>query len=106
MLYSILLEKLKIFSDELIQRNQIVKQYKSILDSKVIFQKIDINFTSSFAQLAIVFSNSTQKKQIIKKLKANNIPIGEFYKIPLHFQKVNVIFSASESAFRALSNAL
>ncbi|MCK5100906.1 MAG: DegT/DnrJ/EryC1/StrS family aminotransferase [Desulfobacteraceae bacterium] len=81
---AILLEKLKIFPDELNKRNKIAQKYKEYLEKYVRFQKIPENYSSAWAQLSFV---SEKREAIIKELNANKVPNAIYYPKPLHLQE-------------------
>jgi len=86
---AILIEKLKIFPNEIILRNKIARLYNKKLNDHFVSQKIDKNNLSVFAQYSILAKNSKHRLKILKKMKKNNIPIMIYYQKPLHMQTVN-----------------
>lgn len=82
---AILLEKLKIFQDELEARQKIANVYNSNLQDLVQTPKVLENVSSSWAQYTIVL-NKQNREQIIEKLKSNGIPSVVYYPKPLHQQ--------------------
>ena len=85
---AILLEKLRIFDHELVQRNQIAAYYSDNLDKNFIAPFIPDGYTSSWAQYSILAQTKEHRDGAIKKLKLKNIPAMIYYSIPLHIQKV------------------
>ena len=81
---AILLEKLKIFPDELNKRNIIAQKYKEYLEKDVRLQKIPENYSSAWAQFSFV---SEKRETIIKELNAKKIPSAIYYPKPLHLQE-------------------
>ncbi len=86
---AVLLQKLKIFDDELKSRYKNYILYKKYLEGSYSIQKISNNHFSSFAQLAILAKNKKNRDLIMEKLRLNKIPNVIYYKNPLHLQKVN-----------------
>jgi UDP-2-acetamido-2-deoxy-ribo-hexuluronate aminotransferase len=85
---AVILEKLKIFEDEIHSRNKIAEVYSRKLTRKVIKPHIPTNYISSWAQYSIICDNKSMRDMIIKSLSYNKIPSMIYYRIPLHLQKV------------------
>jgi len=81
---AVLLEKLNIFSEELLMRNNIDLIYRKNLDNIQVHPK---NYQSAHALSSIVFNSIDEKKMMIEKLKNNNIPTTIYYKFPIHLMK-------------------
>jgi UDP-2-acetamido-2-deoxy-ribo-hexuluronate aminotransferase len=81
---AVLLEKLNIFSEELLMRNNIDLIYRKNLDNIQVHPK---NYQSAHALSSIVFNSINEKKMMIEKLKNNNIPTTIYYKFPIHLMK-------------------
>ena len=73
---AILIEKLKIFPNELILRNEVASNYTNLLDKFCETPFIKDRNYSSWAQFTIKIEN---RDQIQKKLKDNNIPSVIYY---------------------------
>ena len=83
----ILLEKLKIFPDEIVLRNRIAEKYRSALrDLPITFQHIPKDYVSVYAQFSIVFESNKLRNSIQSKLSENGIPSVVYYGIPGHLQ--------------------
>ncbi len=81
---SILIEKLKIFPNELIARNRIASKYSELLSEKNIKTPFcSKNLKSAWAQYTLFLEN---RDLIQSNLKANNIPSVVYYPIPLSKQ--------------------
>tara|TARA_B100001287_G_C22678248_1_gene528886 strand:+ start:78 stop:1178 length:1101 start_codon:yes stop_codon:yes gene_type:complete len=78
---AILLEKLKIFNDELEKRNEISQLYRSELSSA---QHIPKNYNSSHALFSITFNSEEEKNDSLQNLQNNKIPYVIYYKYPIH----------------------
>tara|TARA_B100000989_G_scaffold229542_1_gene176435 strand:+ start:6768 stop:7865 length:1098 start_codon:yes stop_codon:yes gene_type:complete len=82
---AILLEKLKIFDEEIILRNNIAERYFLYLDNPSITKPlIQDDQTSVFALFTIKVKD---RNEFQEKLKEKEIPSGVYYQIPLHKQK-------------------
>ncbi|MCP4672677.1 MAG: DegT/DnrJ/EryC1/StrS family aminotransferase [Desulfobacula sp.] len=80
---AVLIQKMKIFKDELKKRAMIARQYRERLKGLVQFQKIPDRFTSAWAQFSFL---SEDRPGIIATLEANKIPHAIYYPKPLHLQ--------------------
>ena len=85
---AILLEKLKIFPEEIIKRNNIAQYYTKNLPKQFRTQKITKTYQSSWAQYSIIAQSNNTRNHAIQAMEKNNIPTMIYYKIPLHLQKV------------------
>ena len=83
---AILIEKLNIFDDELLSRNEKADYYLDNITSN--FQKpyIPKNYTSSWAQFSLVAESETLRKKVVRNFDQNEIPSMIYYPIPLHLQ--------------------
>lgn len=80
---SILLEKIKLFPEELILRDSAAKKYDRILESYFEIPFLQDDVTSSWAQYTLKLDN---REQFQKKLNDFGIPTGIYYPKPLHEQ--------------------
>ena len=85
---AILIEKLKIFDEEISKRNEIAKIYSNNLSSNFISPNIPKNYMSSWAQYSVLLKRKKKRVKIVKTLTEKGIPSMIYYKIPLHLQKV------------------
>lgn len=83
---AILIEKLKIFPDEIEARNRIARRYAEALDGIVIVPKVPPGSTSVWAQYTIRVTGGRRDK-LAAALKAEGIPTAIYYPIPLHRQQ-------------------
>jgi dTDP-4-amino-4,6-dideoxygalactose transaminase len=83
---AILIEKLKIFPDEIEARNRIARRYAEALDGIVIVPKVPPGSTSVWAQYTINVTGGRRDK-LAAALKAEDIPTAIYYPIPLHRQQ-------------------
>ncbi len=80
---AILLEKIKIFADEVIKRNKIASNYNELLRDYVSTPKVAVGMISSWAQYTIVTSQRDLIKSELQKL---NLPSVIYYPLALHQQ--------------------
>ncbi len=85
---AVLLEKIKIFPNEIESRNQFAKYYSTLLPSSLIAPFVPKKYQSSWAQFSILAESGTHRDVILNKLKSKNIPAMIYYPTPLHMQKV------------------
>ena len=85
---SILLEKLTIFSNEVVMRNKVAEYYTSNLPVGYRAPIIRENHLSSWAQYSILLESDQDREMVINLLTKQEIPAMIYYKIPLHLQKV------------------
>lgn len=80
---AILLEKLKIFPDELERRQFVADRYASGLDGAVITPSIQDDFQSAWAQYTVRVGD---RDTLAATCKSANIPTAIYYPTPLHKQ--------------------
>ena len=85
---SILLNKMKIFDEELKLRNLVAKEYSKRIPKNVKAPYIPNGFSSSWAQYSILFSNQDERNDIIDLLNKEDIPTSVFYRVPFNKNKV------------------
>jgi UDP-2-acetamido-2-deoxy-ribo-hexuluronate aminotransferase len=83
---AILIEKLKIFPDEIEARNRIARHYSEALGDIVIVPKMPPGSTSVWAQYTIRVAGGRRDK-LAAALKAEGISTAIYYPIPLHRQQ-------------------
>ncbi len=79
----ILLEKLKIFPEEVEARQKIAMRYGTALPEAVLRPTVSPNVTSVWAQYTI---RSAKRDAIVAHLKARGVPTAIYYPTPLHEQ--------------------
>lgn len=82
---AILIEKLKIFPDEIDARNKIANRYAEGLGDIVGVPRIPAGYTSVWAQYTIRVAGG-RRDALAAALKAEGIPTAIYYPIPLHRQ--------------------
>jgi dTDP-4-amino-4,6-dideoxygalactose transaminase len=85
---AILLEKLAIFPEEIIKRNEAAEYYTSNLSNHYETPDIPDGYISAWAQYSILAGSSADRDSAIECLKSHDIPAMIYYKISLHLQKV------------------
>src|SRR6185437_2855841 len=83
---AILIEKLKIFTDEIDARNRIARRYSEALADLAIVPIVPAGSVSVWAQYTIRVSGG-RRNAIAAALKADGIPTAIYYPIPLHRQQ-------------------
>lgn len=82
---AILIEKLKIFPDEIAARDAVAKRYNEGLGNVVIVPRVEQNCTSVWAQYTIRLPDGG-RDTMASKLKAQGIPTAIYYPKSLHQQ--------------------
>ncbi len=103
---AILLEKLQIFSNELIEKERVSKEYNVFLGDSVKTPSIRDGARSAWAQYTICLKN---RDLAMETLKSHNIPCVIYYPIPLSEQKAYSQFPKVSSGLevsRMLSNCV
>src|SRR5215208_8283659 len=80
---AILIEKLKIFEDEIAARNEVVRRYNDGLANVAIVPQVPDGYTSVWAQYTIRLAAGRRDK-LAADLKAQGIPTAIYYPRPLH----------------------
>lgn len=92
---AVLIEKLKIFPDEIAERNQIARRYSQHLGDAVTVPMAPGDVTSVWAQYTIRIEAGT-RDAFAAALKAQGIPTAVYYPKPLHRQEAYRHFPADE----------
>jgi dTDP-4-amino-4,6-dideoxygalactose transaminase len=82
---AILLEKLKIFGDEIAARNRVATRYLAGLKGVVAVPEVPAGLTSVWAQYTIRVP-AAKRNDIIAALKARGVPTAIYYPKPMHVQ--------------------
>jgi dTDP-4-amino-4,6-dideoxygalactose transaminase len=83
---AILIEKLKIFPDELIARQQTADVYNSKLKDVVQIPHVIDGAKSAWAQYTICLPNGMNREKLMTDMKEAGIPTMIYYVKPLHLQ--------------------
>ena len=84
---AVLIEKLAIFDDELIERQRVADAYSSRLKGRVQVPEVPESYTSSWAQYSVLAPSTAERTQLMGALQKAGIPSVSYYRIPLHLQK-------------------
>lgn len=82
---AILIEKLKIFTDEIEKRYRVANRYNELLAENVVVPRVPEGLTSVWAQYTLRLQN-IDRVSLITMLKAEGIPTAIYYPKPLHRQ--------------------
>lgn len=82
---AVLIEKLKIFPDEIVARDRIAKRYNAMLADVVTVPQVAEGYTSVWAQYTIRLAPG-KRGAFADALKAKGVPTAIYYPIPLHRQ--------------------
>ena len=85
---AVLIEKLKVFPEEINNRQLVSSQYLKQLQEKFQLQTIPNEYQSAWAQFSILAADNEERTAIRTRLKENGIPTTVYYPIPLHQQEV------------------
>lgn len=91
---AILIEKLKIYADEIINRNRIANIYSSALCDDFVTPVVPEGLTSVWAQYTIQMEEK-RRDAAISSLKEKGIPSAVYYPKPLHLQTAYQSFPSS-----------
>jgi dTDP-4-amino-4,6-dideoxygalactose transaminase len=83
---AILIEKLKIFPDEIAARDRVARRYSEALGNDAITPSVPAGMSSVWAQYTIRISGN-RRDALAAALKAEGIPTAIYYPIPLHRQQ-------------------
>ena len=97
----ILIEKLKIFEDEIIKRNEVAQLYEKHLHTYKLIKtpKIPTNENRSvWAQYTIMLNShiADKRDEIMQNLKNLGIPTALYYPVPLHTSQVYKEFNSED----------
>lgn len=92
---AVLIEKLKIFPDEIAARNRVAQRYAQALGDVAIVPQVPEGYTSVWAQYTLRLP-AGRRNALAEALKAQGIPTAIYYPIPLHGQVAYRHFPAAE----------
>jgi dTDP-4-amino-4,6-dideoxygalactose transaminase len=93
---AILLEKLKIFEDEIAARNKVAERYGRALSNIVTIPRVASEATSVWAQYTIRLPSGTDRTQFATSLNAQGIPTAIYYPKSMHQQTAYRHFPVAE----------
>lgn len=83
---AILLEKLAIFADELLEREKVAQRYSQGLAGRYETPYVPEGLKSTWAQYTIKAKSESERAQIQRRASGQGIPTVVYYPIPLHAQ--------------------
>ena len=92
---AILIEKLKIFPDEIAARDRVARRYAASLGNVVGVPAVPADCTSVWAQYTIRVAPD-RRDTIIASLKRQGVPTAVYYRKPLHRQQAYAGFPVGE----------
>jgi dTDP-4-amino-4,6-dideoxygalactose transaminase len=93
---AVLLEKLKIFDDEIAARNQVAERYSRGLGNVVTVPHVAAGCTSVWAQYTIRLPKGVDRDGFAADLKAKGVPTAIYYPKSMHQQTAYKDFPAAE----------
>ncbi len=92
---AILLEKLKIFDDEIVERNQVAERYAKLLKGKIKrVPGVDGNCRSVWAQYAIEVDD---RDAFLDYMRGQGLPVAAYYPRPIHEQSAYTTYPVVSS---------
>jgi UDP-2-acetamido-2-deoxy-ribo-hexuluronate aminotransferase len=98
---AILIEKLKIFDDEIAARNKAAARYTQGLGNVVTVPRVASGCTSVWAQYTIRLPHGSDRDSFAAKLKAQGIPTAIYYPKSMHQQTAYRDFPAADGGLPA-----
>src|SRR5258707_645478 len=98
---AVLLEKLKIFEDEIAARNQVAERYAQGLGNVVTVPRVASGCTSVWAQYTIRLPHGSDRDSFAAKLKAQGIPTAIYYPKSMHQQTAYRDFPVADGGLPA-----
>jgi len=92
---AVLLEKLKIFKDEIATRNKAAERYNNALGNVAAVPRIPQGYTSVWAQYTLRIDRG-RRDRLAADLKAQGIPTAIYYPKPLHRQQAYEHFPCAD----------
>ncbi len=102
---AILIEKLKIFEDEIAARNRIAERYALGLGNVVTVPRLASGCTSVWAQYTIRLPKGSDRDGFAAKLKAQGIPTAIYYPKSMHQQTAYRAFPVADGGLPASESA-
>jgi dTDP-4-amino-4,6-dideoxygalactose transaminase len=93
---AVLLEKLKIFDEEIAARNAVAERYASGLGNVVTVPRLASGTTSVWAQYTVRLPKGTDRNEFASALKAQGIPTAIYYPKSIHQQTAYRDFPVAE----------
>lgn len=96
---AILIEKLRIFPEEIVARDRVAKRYNEMLSDVAIVPRVASGNTSVWAQYTIRLADG-RRDVLAARLKAEGVPTTVYYPKPLHSQTAYRMFPVAEGGLR------
>ena len=93
---AVLLAKLEIFDQEVVDRQRVARQYSQALNAAVETPYVAPDCTSVWAQYSVL---SNHRELMLQKLQDARIPTAIYYPLPLHLQKAFTHLGYKEGDF-------
>jgi len=93
---AVLIEKLNIFNEELVLRNEIDTHYRKYLNNA---QYHPADYQSAHALFSITLGLNSQRNSLIERLSNQKIPSVIYYKLPIHLMKAFYYLGYKEGDF-------
>ena len=98
---AVLLEKLSIFDDELVMRNEVNSHYRKYLNNA---QHHPEGYQSAHALFSIVLGSNNKRDNLIDRLTQKKIPSVIYYKFPIHLMEAFKYLGLQEGALSISEN--
>jgi len=92
---AVLIEKLKIFREEIVTRNRVAQRYSKALEDVATVPVVPAGYGSVWAQYTIKLKPG-KRDHLAKSLQAEGIPTAIYYAKPLHRQTAYRDFPAAQ----------
>jgi UDP-2-acetamido-2-deoxy-ribo-hexuluronate aminotransferase len=99
---AVLLAKLEIFAQEVVDRQRVARQYSQALEGVVQVPQVAPGCTSVWAQYSV---QSEHRELLLQKLQAAQIPAAIYYPVPLHLQRAFAHLGYKPGDFPVSENA-
>jgi dTDP-4-amino-4,6-dideoxygalactose transaminase len=99
---AVLLAKLEIFPQEVVDRQRVARQYSQALNAVVETPSVAPECTSVWAQYSVL---SDHRELMLQKLQDARIPTAIYYPLPLHLQKAFTHLGYQEGDFPVSESA-
>lgn len=83
---AILIEKLAIFPEELVERERVADRYNNLLANEFATPYVPDGVSSAYAQYTLVARSHSEREQLQAALKGAGVPSMVYYPKPLHLQ--------------------
>lgn len=98
---AVLIEKLKIFDEEIVSRNKVAERYAKGLNDVVAVPRVASGNTSVWAQYTILLPSGVDRDRFAITLKGQGVPTAIYYPRSMHQQKAYEHFPVAEGGVPA-----